>query len=701
MRAACVGKSVDCTRGCLFPSVLIVAWLFMPGDVTLADAPLAPLASPQYSFDLASPSVLDGSVVASDVLELGFPFPAAYIKGNDIGLLSPQDDIDALSSGHSGMNPDSPFLVQFSVDRETVGLAPPDVSMIDQGIPFNVFDQALRNHAAGDQFLSFRAFGTEGNDPTSAVALPTSVSDFAIEINAPPTANNVLVRNNFDEGGTDFAAYPITHADTSLVGEIALDRVDAHAVFESSQADPFPAVFFSLTTDSPSLVAISRVLPASGANVFVAQVAGSETDIACCFGDTQCQELPRDGCIAIGGVPSQLLSCDDAVCLPGGIGPLPAGACCLADQSCLDGVELIPCLEQGGVPNPAATCAETSCTFGNQQVGACCGGDGTCTDNTTISRCSGGAFGPNQTCEQLDCTNGGIPAGACCTTAGGCADDESILDCISVGGLPFPEMACDVVQCAPISAGACCEADGTCSDGVAFDVCHGRGGVPVQGAFCDEQLCAGGPVIEQSGACCAAVGCVEDVTVMNCLLGGGFPFPDLACGAVTCDMGQSGTPGMGGVNPVDGMLVAVFAGFEDLGLQQGDDIDALVVVDADGDHTFTPGDHVYFSLTPSSPSLGLFADASKIGAAADVFVVEAGGEIRVMARANELGLGAATDNVDALELLTVGANMELLSPQVQHGIRADVGTKFQRRASFSPIPIGRDTQAPVDFTIGK
>ena len=103
-------------------------------------------------------------------------------------------------------------------------------------------------------------------------------------------------------------------------------------------------------------------------------------------------------------------------------------------------------------------------------------------------------------------------------------------------------------------------------------------------------------------------------------------------------------------------IISLFASFADLGLVQDDDIDALVVFDADLDGQFDESDHVLFSLTPwpDSPSLENIVGASAVGAAADVFLAAPGQAPRLFASAVNLGLGAMLDDIDGLEIVPCG-----------------------------------------------
>jgi hypothetical protein len=86
----------------------------------------------------------------------------------------------------------------------------------------------------------------------------------------------------------------------------------------------------------------------------------------------------------------------------------------------------------------------------------------------------------------------------------------------------------------------------------------------------------------------------------------------------------------------------VYATAAALGLAAGDDIDALAVNEAAGGRgTWDPGDSIYLSLTPASPS------AAGLGGPAAIVQVHSGSGPAVWATPGQLGL-LATDNLDAL-----------------------------------------------------
>lgn len=85
----------------------------------------------------------------------------------------------------------------------------------------------------------------------------------------------------------------------------------------------------------------------------------------------------------------------------------------------------------------------------------------------------------------------------------------------------------------------------------------------------------------------------------------------------------------------------LFARGIDFGLNAGDDIDGLVVMDRNDNRVFDDGDLVFFSLSPNSPTLGAI-NAS----AADIFRATLGGFNLFIDHA-QLGL-LASDNLDAI-----------------------------------------------------
>lgn len=217
----------------------------------LAAPPNNPLPAPFYSFDVNSPTVTEGFVGAADILAVSDPHPVVIVPGWRLGLPDPLDDLDGLSERNVMIPPSMYFLLLFSVDRATVGVAPPDPYLISLGVPYNAMDQAWRGQAAGDEFLSlqYHTFGAR----QAAGGLRVT--------------NNVLVRNNFDEGGTDFAAEPPTHASDSATVRVPQDNVDS--ISAALAQPPFAVnVHFTAAASSPSLAFLPNAGWPSGAHIY-------------------------------------------------------------------------------------------------------------------------------------------------------------------------------------------------------------------------------------------------------------------------------------------------------------------------------------------------------------------------------------------------------------------------------------------------
>ncbi len=222
-------------------------------DVARADPPCQALPPPKYSFDFASPTVGDGDVAANAILAVtpGGMLPTEFIPGANLGL-SPSDDLDALSPAYPGVSPAASFVILFSVDRNTVGSVPPDPEAIALGAPYNVSHQTERHQAAGDQYLGLELATRMGVLPRLGRARGGN--------------NNVLTRNNWNEGGTDFNAKPPTPVDVfnSLHRVIEpQDNVDAMGNFQGDNPGAIGPVFYSIR--KPQMPRDPR----SGADIFV------------------------------------------------------------------------------------------------------------------------------------------------------------------------------------------------------------------------------------------------------------------------------------------------------------------------------------------------------------------------------------------------------------------------------------------------
>jgi hypothetical protein len=218
-----------------------------------AAPPLVPLPAPLFSFDRDSPTVLAGLVGAADLLLPSDPVPTIVVPGWKLGAGLPGDDLDGLMLATNDIPIGVPFTLLFSVDRQTVGVATPDPTLVFLGVPYNVLDQAARGHAAGDEYMGLQQFIRNG------AALRADTRSF----------NSVLVRNNFDEGGTDLSAQPPTHA-SDYSGPTSQDNADsASAAPAAVRTDrTVPPVYFSLRSDSPSLHVLPGWQYPSGATIF-------------------------------------------------------------------------------------------------------------------------------------------------------------------------------------------------------------------------------------------------------------------------------------------------------------------------------------------------------------------------------------------------------------------------------------------------
>ncbi len=221
--------------------------------------PIDPLPAPEYSFDLESQGGQYGIVEPGDILTISMDQPSALVPRVLLSLDSPEDDLDALSASNHNVAANETFLLLFSVGRGTTGGLPPDPLLIEMGLPYNVWDQALRAQAPGDQFLSTSLFDRNGWVAGSQT----------------PEANNALDRNNYNEGGTSFGAYPPTAAHQQA-GFEPLDCVDATARLPlGGQGDGVERVYFSLSADSPSLNELPGSDQPSGAHIFYNLLPGA------------------------------------------------------------------------------------------------------------------------------------------------------------------------------------------------------------------------------------------------------------------------------------------------------------------------------------------------------------------------------------------------------------------------------------------
>ncbi|MFU8827984.1 MAG: hypothetical protein ACNA8P_00960 [Phycisphaerales bacterium] len=246
------------------------------------------------------------------------------------------------------------------------------------------------------------------------------------------------------------------------------------------------------------------------------------------------------------------------------------GACCIFEGVCFETTQS-ECLSIEGVFNGiGTTCAEFACA-----VGACCLGDGSCTDGVFQSQCEGALsgfyLGDGTTCGAQACPE---LLQACCFPAG-CLN-LTPTNCTSVGGTPGgPGTACAAFNCNPL--GACCLLDGSCIDAISPSDCVAAGG-SYQG---DNTNCATTNCPDPFGACCFDNGFCLDLVEADCAIAGGTwagALTDCASGcSTTCPPDVTGD---GTVNLADLNLVLSQFG------QTGDDLQG----DANGDGAVDLGD---------------------------------------------------------------------------------------------------------------
>lgn len=255
----------------VFTLAVLTTILAGSGQITRATVPVNPLPTPLYSFDANSCQVVgmppdcQALFKPADILDEGpLVGPAlVFVPAAHIGLGANGDVLNSLSFANSSWNPADPFTVLFSIDGDSVGAADPEPTLVAACRPFNAKDQATRGTQAGDLYMSTLEYQLAGGGPQANRQLALM-------------PNNILVLNNYDEGGTDYKANPPGGANSNaffLARGIAEDEVSSSAY----QNGPTPAsmpvtrVYFTVRPGSPSLNGLSNPQPASGANIFFVQ----------------------------------------------------------------------------------------------------------------------------------------------------------------------------------------------------------------------------------------------------------------------------------------------------------------------------------------------------------------------------------------------------------------------------------------------
>jgi hypothetical protein len=158
-----------------------------------------------------------------------------------LGLVAAQDELDALSANNDHLDSAVKFALLFSVDRDTIGVLPPSPAVAVTH-PYNVFEQAsiLKVQEAGDQYMTINRFTLAGGiqpPPNPSRAVDT----------------NTLIRNQYNEGGSDFGGQPLIAASASNAARASapLDEVDA-TMLTSRSSREVAEVYFSVSNLSPS-----------------------------------------------------------------------------------------------------------------------------------------------------------------------------------------------------------------------------------------------------------------------------------------------------------------------------------------------------------------------------------------------------------------------------------------------------------------
>ncbi len=252
----------------LLSFVATVALLAMAVNLAADDDVTAenPLIPPLFSIDLDSPEVTGGFLLAGDVLWPGGDpsLPEIVIAAENLSLHHPADDVDALALGALGVGWEDTFVAIFSVDRAAVGAVPPDPNLVALGFPFNVQDQAAKDQAASDAFMSLFLLNRFG----------------PLRLKGSRAANNTLVINGGDAGGVDFHLHPAGLSpslpnppgspQSNVNGAAGTQPPPPKGALDDrvGRQPPHEPILFSVSASSPSLF---DMLPGtgSGADIYI------------------------------------------------------------------------------------------------------------------------------------------------------------------------------------------------------------------------------------------------------------------------------------------------------------------------------------------------------------------------------------------------------------------------------------------------
>lgn len=238
----------------------VVACLGLSPRAAAQPQAVRPLRTPDFSVDRDSPATFNGVVQPGDTLNK--PGPSVVRPAATLGLLNPLDDLDGISFNRGNVPTTQTFLILFSVDRASIGLASPDPALVAQNRPYNVLDQAAKSQAPGDIFMALTPFNRGG---------PLPFDGFGPGANP----NNTLVKNQGDTGGVDKDLDPDVSPETFTDPDEQKDDSDGLAEEPEPIIPPFAPrgapgaddiLFFTVRRDSPSLTTLPGT--PSGANIY-------------------------------------------------------------------------------------------------------------------------------------------------------------------------------------------------------------------------------------------------------------------------------------------------------------------------------------------------------------------------------------------------------------------------------------------------